>query len=51
MKDKAASVCRETIRECEKSGLELGDFLTLAIRTIAGIEAEVGLAGRSREIQ
>lgn len=46
MKDKAfaASVCRDTIKECEKIGLELGDFLTLAIGAIAGIEAEVGLA-------
>jgi putative nucleotidyltransferase with HDIG domain len=46
MKDKAfaASVCRETIRECEKIGLELGDFLTLAIGAIASIENEVGLA-------
>jgi len=46
MKDKAfaASVCRETIRECEKIGLELGDFLTLSIAAITGIEAEVGLA-------
>jgi putative nucleotidyltransferase with HDIG domain len=46
MKDKAfaASVCRETIKECEKIGLELGDFLTLAIGAITGIEAEVGLA-------
>ena len=46
MKDKAfaASVCRETIKECEKIGLELGDFLTLAIGAITGIEGEVGLA-------
>jgi putative nucleotidyltransferase with HDIG domain len=46
MKDKAfaASVCRETIRECEKIGLELGDFLTLSIGAITGIENEVGLA-------
>lgn len=46
MKDKAfaASVCRETIRECEKIGLELGDFLTLSIAAITGIEGEVGLA-------
>ena len=46
MKDKAfaASVCRETIKECEKIGLELGDFLTLAIGAITGIENEVGLA-------
>lgn len=45
MKDKAfaASVCRETIKECEKIGLELGDFLALAIGAITGIEAEVGL--------
>jgi len=45
MKDKAfaASVCRETIRECEKIGLELGDFLTLSIAAITGIENEVGL--------
>lgn len=46
MKDKAfaASVCRETIRECEKIGLELGDFLTLAVAAIADIEEQVGLA-------
>lgn len=46
MKDKAfaASVCRETIKECEKLGLELGDFLTLAIAAVAGIQAEVGLS-------
>ena len=47
MKDKAfaASVCRDTIKECEKIGLELGDFLTLAIGAITGIETEAGLAG------
>lgn len=46
MKDKAfaASVCRETITECEKLGLELGDFLTLAIAAVTGIQAEAGLA-------
>ncbi len=46
MKDKAfaASVCRETIKECEKIGLELGDFLTLSIAAITGIENEAGLA-------
>jgi len=46
MKDKAfaASVCRDTIKECEKIGLELGDFLTLAIKAITGIEIQVGLA-------
>ncbi|NCD25843.1 MAG: HD family phosphohydrolase, partial [Deltaproteobacteria bacterium] len=46
MKDKAfaASVCRETIKECEKIGVELGDFLALAIAAISAIEVEVGLA-------
>lgn len=46
MKDKAfaRSVNRENIRECEKIGLELGDFLTLSITAIAGVAPEVGLA-------
>ena len=46
MKDKAfaASICRDTIKECEKIDLELGDFLTLAIGAITRIENEVGLA-------
>jgi len=46
MKDKAfaASVNRETIGECQKLGLELGDFLTLGIAAVAGIAPEVGLA-------
>ena len=45
MKDKAfaASVSRETIRECERIGLELGDFLTLAIAAISEIAPAVGL--------
>lgn len=46
MKDKAfaASVNRDNIRECEKIGLELGDFLQIAIDAISPIAAEVGLA-------
>lgn len=46
MKDKAfaASVNRDEIRECEKLGLELGDFLKLSIDAITGIAPEVGLA-------
>lgn len=45
MKDKAfaASVCRETIKECEKLGLNLDDFLTLAISAITSIAPKVGL--------
>ena len=39
MKDKAfaASVNRERIRECERIGLSLDDFLTLAIRAMAAL--------------
>lgn len=46
MKDKAfaRNVSRENIRECERLGLELGDFLTLAIGAVSGVAAEVGLA-------
>lgn len=46
MKDKAfaASVCRETIGECQKLGLEPGEFFTIAIAAVAGVAAEVGLA-------
>ncbi|XPV74833.1 MAG: HDIG domain-containing metalloprotein [Desulfovibrio sp.] len=45
MKDKAfaASVCRDNIRECDKIGLELGDFLTTSIQAITSISEEVGL--------
>lgn len=45
MKDKAfaASVCRETIRECERIGLDLDTFLSLAIEAITEIEVEAGL--------
>ncbi|GAU08193.1 HD domain-containing protein [Desulfoplanes formicivorans] len=45
MKDKAfaASVNRDVIRECDKIGLELGAFLTLAIGAVAEIAPQVGL--------
>ena len=41
MKDKAfaAGVRRENIRECDKAGLALDDFLTLAITAMAGLDA------------
>lgn len=40
MKDKAfaAGVRRENIRECEKAGMPLDAFLTLAIAALAGLE-------------
>lgn len=46
MKDKAfaASVNRDRIRECEKIGLELGDFFQIAIDAITPIASNVGLA-------
>lgn len=46
MKDKsfAATVCRQTIGECAKLGLEINEFLTLAIQAITQIESDVGLA-------
>ena len=46
MKDKAfaASVNRDCIRECDKIGLELGDFLQIAIAAVTAIAPEVGLA-------
>ena len=45
MKDKAfaASVNRDCIRECDKIGLDLGDFLQIAIASITAIAPEVGL--------
>jgi len=45
MKDKAfaASVNRDNIRECDRIGLELGAFLTLAIGAVAEIAPQVGL--------
>ncbi len=41
MKDKAfaASVSRERIRECEKIGLGLDEFLSLSISAMAEMEA------------
>ncbi|TET37791.1 MAG: HD domain-containing protein [Planctomycetota bacterium] len=46
MKDKsfAAKVNRETIRECEKLNLELGEFFQVAIDAITPIADKVGLA-------
>ncbi|CCH47619.1 HD domain-containing protein [Pseudodesulfovibrio piezophilus] len=45
MKDKAfaASVSRDCIRECNEIGLELGDFLQIALDSIKKIAPEVGL--------
>lgn len=45
MKDKsfAANVDRERIKECEKIGLELGEFLQIAIDSMQDIAADVGL--------
>jgi hypothetical protein len=44
-KDKAFArkVDRNTIRECEKLGLELGEFIELALGAMQGIASEVGL--------
>jgi hypothetical protein len=46
MKDKAfaANVNRETIKECEKLGLELGEFLQIGIDSMTPIADQVGLA-------
>ena len=46
MKDKAfaASVNRDCIRECDKLGLELGEFLQLALTAVTEIAPKVGLA-------
>ncbi|MDC0336065.1 HDIG domain-containing protein [Pseudodesulfovibrio sp.] len=45
MKDKAfaASVNRDCIRECDKIGLELGEFLQIAIASVTEIAPDVGL--------
>ncbi len=45
MKDKAfaASVSRENIRECEKLGLELGEFLDLSISAMTPLARAIGL--------
>jgi predicted hydrolase (HD superfamily) len=45
MKEKAfaASVNRDTIRECEKIGLDLNAFFQIAINAVSGIKVQVGL--------
>ena len=45
MKEKAfaASVNRESIRECEKIGIPLDEFAALALAAMAGIADEIGL--------
>ncbi len=45
MKDKAfaASVNREAIKDCEKAGFELTDFLTLGIAALTPIAKELGI--------
>lgn len=40
----AANVSREMIRECEKLGLELGEFFQIAIDAIVPLADQVGLA-------
>lgn len=46
MKDKAfaRNVNRETIKECERLGLDLGDFLTLSIAAMQVAAPDIGLA-------
>ncbi|HAS87992.1 MAG TPA: HD family phosphohydrolase [Desulfovibrio sp.] len=39
----AASVDREIIKECDKIGLELGDFFALSIEAVTKVAPEVGL--------
>jgi predicted hydrolase (HD superfamily) len=48
MKDKsfAANVDRERIKECDKIGLELGEFFQIAIGAMRDIAADVGLGKR-----
>ncbi|MDP3098500.1 MAG: hydrolase, partial [Syntrophales bacterium] len=45
MKEKAfaASVNRETIRECEKIGLSLDEFVGIALAAMQGIAGRLGL--------
>ncbi len=49
MKDKAfaASVNRDIIRQCERMGLELDAFLTLAIEALTPLASALGCAGRA----
>ncbi|MGE4551491.1 MAG: HDIG domain-containing metalloprotein [Desulfovibrionaceae bacterium] len=46
MKEKAfaAGVDRDRVRECEKIGLELGDFFAVAIEAMDGVKTQVGLS-------
>jgi len=39
----AASVCRDTIRECEKINMELSEFVELGIGAMRNISTELGL--------
>ncbi|MFW6323433.1 MAG: HD domain-containing protein [Desulfovibrionales bacterium] len=50
MKEKAfaASVNRDNIRECEKLGLELGEFFSIAIDSLSRVADEAGLPSGSR---
>ena len=45
MKEKAfaASVKRENIRECEKAGIPLDEFILLSLKAMEGISEEIGL--------
>ncbi len=45
IKDKAfaASVCRDTLRECSHIGLEIDDFLALSIHALQKISKDLGL--------
>jgi putative nucleotidyltransferase with HDIG domain len=45
LKDKAFArkVSRDTIRECEKLGLEVGEFIALAVEAMQRVASEVGL--------
>ena len=42
-KDFARSVSRERIRECERIGIELDEFLTLSVEAMRGISDDLGL--------
>jgi len=39
----ARAVSRERIRECEKLGIELNDFISLSLDAMAGIAEDIGL--------
>lgn len=42
-KDFARAVSRETIAECQRLGIPLGDFVQLSLAAMQGISAELGL--------